>query len=256
MNWTEIFPPIIPRNPQEWLAKCPAHDDGKASLSVRLTPKRVLLKCFAGDGCPVAEIATAAGIKMADLFTDAKTPATRNPSRVVATYPYRDETGVELFQVVRMEPKAFQQRQRANPRAPWVWNLKGIRRVPYRLPEILKRAGQPVVVVEGEKDADRLAGLGIESTCNNGGAGKWPLEFGRYFTGRRVAIIPDRDAPGFDHAGQVAGSLVFHGASEIAIVRLPEPAKDVSDFLNRIGADGKADIVKLIRAADWFGRKG
>ncbi|MFL5337462.1 MAG: hypothetical protein ACJ8H8_30885 [Geminicoccaceae bacterium] len=56
--------------------------------------------------------------------------------RIVETYDYRDEVGGLLFQVVRYEPKAFRQR-RPNGLGQWVWNLDGIERVPYRLPELL-----------------------------------------------------------------------------------------------------------------------
>src|SRR5215475_2908138 len=43
-----------------------------------------------------------------------------------------------------------------------------------------------VFVVEGEKDADRLASLGLVATCNAGGAGKWCRDFARYFEGVHV----------------------------------------------------------------------
>ena len=62
----------------------------------------------------------------------------------------------------------------------WVWKTKGIRKVLYRLPELL--AADPretVFIVEGEKDADCLAGPGIVVTTNVGGAGKgkWKSEY-------------------------------------------------------------------------------
>src|SRR5262245_3843677 len=56
--------------------------------------------------------------------------------RIVATYDYRDESGTLLFQVVRYEPKDFRSR-RPDGTGGWVWNLNGVRRILYRLPEIL-----------------------------------------------------------------------------------------------------------------------
>ena len=51
----------------QWLARCPAHDDRKPSLSVRETSdKAVLLHCFAG--CTVHDITAVLGLNMADLF--------------------------------------------------------------------------------------------------------------------------------------------------------------------------------------------
>jgi hypothetical protein len=50
-----------------WMARCCAHEDKSASLSVReLDDGRVLVHCFAG--CSVHEIIGAAGLEMADLF--------------------------------------------------------------------------------------------------------------------------------------------------------------------------------------------
>jgi hypothetical protein len=53
--------------PGRWLARCPAHDDKRPSLSVReLDDGRVLVKCWAQ--CTAQEVVAAAGLKMEDLF--------------------------------------------------------------------------------------------------------------------------------------------------------------------------------------------
>lgn len=53
--------------PGKWLARCPAHDDGKPSLSIlERGDGSVLLYCFAG--CSVDEIVGAVGLEMRDLF--------------------------------------------------------------------------------------------------------------------------------------------------------------------------------------------
>lgn len=50
-----------------WLAKCPAHKDRTASLSIReLDDERVLVHCFAG--CSVHEVLASAGLEMDVLF--------------------------------------------------------------------------------------------------------------------------------------------------------------------------------------------
>src|SRR5262245_55268962 len=83
------------------------------------------------------------------------------PRRVVAVYDYRDEDGRLLYQTVRYEPKDFRQR-RPDGQGGWVYRLDGVRRVLYRLPELnTADRSRPVFVVEGEKDADRLAALGV-----------------------------------------------------------------------------------------------
>ncbi len=54
--------------PDRWIALCPAHDDRRPSLSIReADDHRVLLKCW--SGCGAAEIVSALGLSLADLFT-------------------------------------------------------------------------------------------------------------------------------------------------------------------------------------------
>ena len=77
--------------------------------------------------------------------------------KIVATYDYTDEYGALLFQVVRLDPKTFRQRRpgrRPDKVSGWIWNLDGVARVPYRLPELLEALAleQRVFIVEGEKD--------------------------------------------------------------------------------------------------------
>ncbi|MGE3699713.1 MAG: hypothetical protein AB7G08_13030, partial [Hyphomicrobiaceae bacterium] len=82
--------------------------------------------------------------------------------RVLERYDYRDEHGMLRYQVERFEPKRFRQR-RLGPEGGWVYNLNGVEALPYRLPEIVDAISlrRPIVIVEGEKDADALARHGI-----------------------------------------------------------------------------------------------
>ena len=74
--------------------------------------------------------------------------------RIVETYNYVDETGDILFQVCRLEPKDFRQRK-PNGADGWDWSVKGVRLVPYRLPEVLAANR---VVGDGEIGDTGLAG--------------------------------------------------------------------------------------------------
>jgi hypothetical protein len=89
------------------------------------------------------------------------------PERTIdKTYDYLDEAGQLLFQVVRFEPKGFSQR-RPDGKGGWIYNLEGVQRVPYRLPELIEALAndRPVFVVEGEKDCDaRLRPGNVAST--------------------------------------------------------------------------------------------
>jgi hypothetical protein len=161
---------------------------------------------------------------MADLFDDALQP------QIAATYDYSNEQGDLLYQVVRYEPKDFKQR-RPDGNGGWIWNLKGVQRVLYRLPEVL--AQESIFVCEGEKDCDTARGLGLVATCNPGGAGKWRGEFSEALRGKQVCIIADADEPGRKHVQQVATSLVGK-AESMKILELPR-AKDLSEWVERGG---------------------
>jgi putative DNA primase/helicase len=166
---------------------------------------------------------------------------------VGVAYPYRDATGGLILEAVRMKPPwpgRFMQRcpngERWNGETQWKWSVKhivGHDCLLYRLPELLASAAQGVTVfvVEGEKDADNLAALGLIATTNIGGAGKWRADYAQYFAGRHVVVLPDNDEAGEAQAHDVATSL--HGvATSLRVYRLPGllPKGDVSDWL----ADG------------------
>ena len=156
-------------------------------------------------------------------------------ARVVSSYDYHDESGELLFQVQRKEPKAFVQRRPVGNG--WEYKVKGVRQIPYRLPELVAAPlGTPIYIVEGEKDADRLAALGLVATCNAGGAGKWRDSHSEHFKDRTVVLIPDNDDAGSDHVQKVAKSLKGI-AAHIRIMELAGLLEkgDVSDWLDAGG---------------------
>jgi hypothetical protein len=214
-------------------ALCPAHDDRRRSLSIGTGKDgRVLIKCHAG--CALGDILRALNLAFRDLFpTNGQAGAhDTSKSRVDCRYDYRDEKGEILFQVERFEPKDFRQR-RPDGKGGWISNLDGVRRVPYRLPELIAAPKDKwVFIVEGEKDADALARLGLVATTNPGGAEKWRPEFNLHFKRRRVAIVPDNDEAGQKHSRQVARNLLGV-AFCMTLIELPclQEKGDVSDWL-------------------------
>jgi putative DNA primase/helicase len=122
-----------------------------------------------------------------------------------------------------------------------------VRVVPYRLPELLAEPKRGVFVVEGEKDVDNLVRIGVLATCNAGGAGKWSAEHANFLQGRNVAVLPDNDKPGRNHAQQVAITLQGIAAS-VRLVDLPNlpPKGDVSDW---VAAGGTKDALGRLALA-------
>ena len=210
-----------------FVARCPAHEDRQASLSVAEGEDgRVLLKCFAG--CETADICAAMSLELADLFPPKESGNGKH--EIVATYDYLDERGDLLYQVVRFSPKDFRQRK-PDGNGGWVWKLGDARRVLYHLPQVLDavKRGEPVYVCEGEKDVHAVEQAGSCATCNPGGAGKWRPEYSDSLTGASVVVVADKDEPGRKHAADVAASLKGKAAS-VSLVEAVE-GKDVSDHL-------------------------
>ena len=209
-------------------ATCPAHDDSSPSLSLSTGKDgRALLHCHAG--CDLTAILSALDLTSADLFVTEPVP------RVITDhYPYHDADGNVVYEVVRYEPKTFRQR-RPNTSGGWTWNLDDTQRFLYRLPALLTAVTEDrwVIVVEGEKDADRLTGAGLVATTAPGGAGKWDPTYTDTLAGAKVAVIADNDPTGQRHANNVANALVGTAATvrQITLTDTLE-GSDISDWLD------------------------
>lgn len=230
-----------------WSARCPAHDDQHPSLEIAVGDDRKILVCCQSAHCTTEQICAAVGVGVQALFA----PSEPGGRRILAAYDYRDEDGELLFQVVRYHPKDFRCRK-PTPDGGWESSISGVRRVLYRLPELLAADPEKLVFLpEGEKDVDLLHTLGLVATTNPHGAEKWREEYAESLRGRAVIILPDNDAPGDRHAQAVAASLRGIAAS-VRILKLdglPEKG-DVGDWL-RAGGTVKA-LKELASAAQNF----
>lgn len=182
----------------------------------------------------------------------------QKPSKMVeaAVYDYRDADGNLVCQTVRQQfkladgswerdpktgkaKKTFKQRRPdPNREGQWIWNLKDIQVVPYRLADLIEAIDSRSLVfyVEGEKAADQLAALGIPATTNPMGAGKWFEGFEEYFADADVLILPDNDEPGAKHRDLVATKLL-PVAKRVRYLDLPNlpPKGDVVEWLEAGG---------------------
>lgn len=208
-----------------YMARCPSHVDRESSLSVKEGDDgKILLNCHAG--CRTEDIVVALGIKFSDLFadSDSENPVPKNEPEQV--YDYVDENGELLFQAVRFPGKKFRQR-----RPDGEYNLAGVRRVLYRLPEVIRAVtgGMPVFICEGEKDVDAIREAGFVATCNPMGAKKWLDEYSVFLKGANVVIIVDKDDVGREHAAMVRDSLRKVGVEPA--LRQARKGKDAYDHL-------------------------
>src|SRR5262249_55959758 len=188
---------------------------------------------------------------------------------IVAEFSYHDDSGVLAFAVERIEfqkhdgsyvtklgkrKKKFSQK-RPDPDRPgrWIYNVDGVKTIPYRLPELLEALGkdQTILIVEGEAKVDLLFKWNKPATCCVGGAEKWKLEHSEYLRGADVVLMPDNDDSGFKHVQNVGESL-FGIAKRIRVLVLPDlPSKgDIIDW-QRAGGTREALDQLIERATDW-----
>ena len=231
------------------MAKCPVHDDTAASLKIQESDTgNLLLYCFAG--CTFQEITQALGLDMTDCFPDSRNDS--HTQEIVATYDYEDETGNLLYQVVRFNPKSFRQRRPCGQLGSyneWAWNLDGVQRVLYKLPELVKPENKRRIIflVEGEKAVRTLHTLGLLATCASGGAGKntWRDGYTKFLKNRTVVLLPDNDEPGRNYMTLVAEKLKPTVRRGI-ILRLSglKDGGDVYDWLESHSVDDLRRIVE------------
>lgn len=245
------------RSGEGWASRCPHHEDRNPSLSTTMGDKAVLMTCH--TGCSTEDVVASLGLQMADLFLE-RPAAGERPSSIEASpplastsYDYRDADGQLVYQVVRKPGKQFRQRRPVG--SEWEWNLKGVKPLLYRLPELLDEIsmGSTVYVCEGEKDVEAIVAAGGVATCNSGGAGKWRPEFADILNNAsRIVIVADQDAAGFAHANLVGASLNGHTNYEHVVAAKGKDAADhlaagygLEDFVMRVATLERPDAVVL-----------
>lgn len=198
---------------------CPAHEDGRASLTVsRGQDQPVVLRCHAG--CSPDNVCRALGLSMRELCGGTE--------HVVSTYVYQASDGSPLYYVERRVPKSFRPRlldgSYARPPA--------ATEVLYNLPWVAhaKREGQVVYLVEGERDCEVARDFGLVATTAMSGASQpWLPQFTQALAGAHVVIVADNDDPGRARARRLLVELEPVTRSLRAV--LPRIGKDLADHL-------------------------
>ncbi len=269
-----------------WSARCPAHDDRRASLSIAEGDDgTALLKCHAG--CDTAAILAAAGLKLADLFPPRAAPTPARNGKAVsggrtfatakdavaelerqhgqrsALWTYHNAQGQPVGVVVRWDkPDGKDIRPVARHADDWRIGAMPDPRPLYGLPDLA--AARRVIVCEGEKAADAARSLGVVATTSAGGSQAANKTDWRPLTGKEVWIMPDNDAPGRKYAETVAGILARLTPAPMArVVELPglPVGGDIVDWIDAHGdaaepgamraeIEALAQTVELWRPAD------
>ena len=254
-----------------WSARCPAHEDRRASLSIAEGDDgRALVRCHAG--CKLDAICAAVGLTVLDLMPTAdslRTPI-KAKARPMATngkpstktfatardavaalerrhgprsalWTYRDAQGEPVGVVVRWELSNGKKDIRPASRHGDAWRVGGMLepRPLFGLPELAD--AKRVYVCEGEKAADAIRSVGLIATtsahgCESPGKTDWePL------VAKEIILLPDNDPPGRKYADVVAALLSkLTPVPVVKLLDLPDLPDhgDAADFVDaRTGTD-------------------
>jgi 5S rRNA maturation endonuclease (ribonuclease M5) len=218
----------------------PDHSAKDESLSVKLDPTAkdgFIVHSFSGDDFAECKEHVKAKLKAAGL------DLTPNP----VEYVYRGPDGKRSRKVVRGPGKQFPQYHWTG--IDWKPGVSEIPAYPYRLPELIASTAS-VFLCEGEKDADRVASLGLTATTNSGGASSWKPELNEWFKDRDVYILEDNDDAGRKRCQDISKQLkdVAKSIRIVTFKELPEKS-DVSDWLD---ADSSRGASELLAYAESF----
>ncbi|MDB4780371.1 hypothetical protein OAG48_00410 [bacterium] len=281
--------------PGKWMACCPAHEDRTPSLSVSVGEDgRVLLNCFAG--CPVENVLAGMGLQWSDLHASPPSPEPAR-SRPVPTRresppaPATREAG-GVFRSLDQARAAYR-RQLGEPSASWIyrdrdgdpvgevlrWETptgKTIRPA-FRFPDGWRMTYPPkrplfgldqiadegrVFVVEGEKAATRLHGLGLPAVTSPGGAKAAGSADWSALEASEVVVLPDADDAGAAYAADVVEQLARAGR-EVVIARLPklrpQSGDDVVEWIDDVHAGDEVaaagSLASIASDALWSHRR-
>src|SRR5262245_4634509 len=246
-----------------WSARCPAHDDRQASLTVGVgRDGQVMLTCWAG--CEFDAIVRALGMRVRDLFpSQSELALGGSPERVslaaaalpteleITKYAERLQRSGETLRML-LEVKGW----RAGTCAVLELGLVGDRiAIPLRDPtgklvnflryspngqargpKVLAEAGfprapfyaivddtRPVWIVEGEGDAISMANVGLNVIGAPGASAKARAEWLEVVRGRDVIVCMDADEPGRKAAQRWARTARGRDARSVRVVELEGP---------------------------------
>lgn len=225
--------------------KCPAHDDGKASLTISEGRKGIVLHCHAG--CDPEAVCQAAGLQQKDLFYDdtASAPVQvdrwkqyvekRSGKRIESIYHFTDLQGKYVYTKLRMTGKDMIYGILENDRFTYGLqgksrkDLKGLYKNAQSVRDAIS-AGERVFYCEGEKDVNAMISHGF-TAITAGGVNDWQKDFSEVFRGGDVIVLSDNDDPGVRSSRQIVRDLQGVAKSVRMIIPTPELKKgDISDF--------------------------
>lgn len=241
-----LFDGVRWRGKTSFQCRCPCHDDRQASLTFSDGDNGIVLYCHAG--CKTEDILATVGLTYQDIMPEQTVTTPRfNFKDVVAEYYYRNGC-----RKLRDGSKHFTW-QHQEPDGSWMPKRE-------KAPHVLYQAGKPqqtVYVLEGEKDCNNAAAIGLFAVSAEDGAGaksKWYNSYSEELRGKDVILIPDNDDVGRKFCEDIAAQIVSVTKSVKVIDlkklwdKLPEKG-DISDVIDYYGKDRTADLLRDLEQA-------
>ena len=155
--------------------------------------------------------------------------------QLAQTHKYDNPDGHPLYEALRFNfhllptKKIFPLRHREGNA--WVRGAGPVR-VPYNLPELLKRPNDEITLVEGEKGVDHLKKQGLLASCIQGQ--NWTDDAAQYFAGRTVNVAMDNDDAGRDNAA-TALNWLHKVRATVRVLELPDlpPRAGLDDWIQQ-----------------------
>lgn len=221
------------------VALCPFHEDTKPSLSIFHKNGTWGWKCHGcgAKGTLIDFVMKKESIGLPEAAKRAMEleglrpeplPEPKTKLDIVRIHSYTDGEGRETWQKIKLSDGTFRCRRKVGDR--WVYNLKGVVRLPYRYDKIKDERG--LVLTEGERDADTLAALGFPATSGPSGKDSWPEEITPLFADKEVHLIYD---VGQDEAAQAVAKKLSSVTPHVFILKVPLPNRedDITDYLSQ-----------------------
>jgi hypothetical protein len=246
-----------------WIARCPAHEDSRPSLSIAAAEDgRILLRCFAG--CEIEAVVGALRLEVRDLFAQpagsgqapgdapsgAPVPASQIP--VVAAW-LRQARSLPDAEVARIfgagtrtgNAVVFRYRDGEGGLLYDKFRPLGDRKVFWRTPrgrpsalyglfDLPKDGRDRVVIVEGELDLHAIHAVGVDavvSVPDGAGSRLTPEMLQPLADFRRVLIATDADDPGEELARRLRQALGPHRCRRVVFRDGDALFKDANDAL-------------------------
>lgn len=264
-----------------WITSCPAHNDGKASLSIREPHGKILFKCHAG----CTQTAVMEALIERDLWPKKSTSSQESwrpirpvpagiipPNNIshskhgkpVRTWEYREQDGSLIGLICRFEkknsaggtdktliPMSYCYSDKGSKM--WSWKSFDKPRPFYNLPKFKELKEAPVIVFEGEKTADKAQEIFKDKyVCTTWPGGAAAVKYCdiSVLKGRKVICWRDNDDPGTKAMNTLAEMMIHDQNNTPHMVAVPEGLPEGWDVADEVPEGFSIDYHVLVSRAE------